>query len=106
MSLSPIGTAGVQPFSGVAAGIGPDIDEAKQSPDGKTFGMFLQQAIGDVNSLQNNANSMVQKFSTGEKMDVHEVMIAMEQASTAMALTVQIRNKIVDAYQEIMRTQV
>ena len=73
---------------------------------GKGFGQFLTEALSDVNSLQQNAGHMVQKFATGGQMDVHQVMIALEQASTAMALTVQVRNKLVDAYQEIMRTQV
>jgi flagellar hook-basal body complex protein FliE len=72
----------------------------------KSFGQFLTDALGDVNALQQNAGQMVQKFATGGQMDVHQVMIAMEQASTAMALTVQVRNKLVEAYQEIMRTQV
>jgi flagellar hook-basal body complex protein FliE len=72
----------------------------------KSFGQFLTDAIGDVNALQQNAGQMVQKFAAGGQMDVHQVMIALEQASTAMALTVQVRNKLVEAYQEIMRTQV
>lgn len=73
---------------------------------GKTFGQFLTEALGGVNSLQQQAGQMVQRFATGEPLDVHQVMIALERASTALALTVQVRNKLVEAYQEIMRTSI
>src|SRR5437588_3258515 len=72
----------------------------------KSFGQFLLDALGEVNAAQQNAGGMVKRFATGEPMDVHQVMIAMEQAGTSLALTMQLRNKLVDAYQEIIRTQV
>jgi flagellar hook-basal body complex protein FliE len=74
--------------------------------DERSFGEFLVQALGDVNNSQQHAGEMVKQFSTGAPMDVHQVMIALEQASTTMALTVQVRNKLVEAYQDILRTQV
>jgi flagellar hook-basal body complex protein FliE len=80
--------------------------EAAPRPEGKPFGEFLTEAIGDVNRLQQVAGDKVQAFATGGNLDVHEVMIAMEQASTALALTTQVRNKLVDAYQELMHMQV
>ncbi|HXG24545.1 MAG TPA: flagellar hook-basal body complex protein FliE [Chthonomonadales bacterium] len=73
---------------------------------GKTFGQFLTEALGGVNSLQQQAGQIVQQFAIGDPLDVHQVMIALERASTALALTVQIRNKLVEAYQEIMRTSI
>jgi flagellar hook-basal body complex protein FliE len=72
----------------------------------KTFGQFLTQALGEVNDTQLQASSTMEQFATGAPMDVHQVMIAMEQASTSLALTVQVRNKIISAYEEIMKTQV
>jgi flagellar hook-basal body complex protein FliE len=80
--------------------------EAARATEGKPFGQFLTEAIGDVNSLQQQAGEKVQSFATGGNLDVHEVMIATEQASTALALTTQVRNKLVDAYQELMHMQV
>jgi flagellar hook-basal body complex protein FliE len=73
---------------------------------GKTFGEFLLEALGGVDSLQQQAGQMVQRFALGEPLDVHQVMIALERASTALALTVQVRNKLIEAYQEIMRTSI
>jgi flagellar hook-basal body complex protein FliE len=48
----------------------------------------------------------MERLAKGEDIDIHQVMIAMEQASTALQLTLQVRNKMVDAYTEIMRTQI
>lgn len=79
---------------------------AAEEPQGKSFGQFLTDAIGDVNALQHKAGDTVQRFATGERMDVHQVMIALEQASTALQLTMQVRNKLVEAYQDIIKTQV
>jgi flagellar hook-basal body complex protein FliE len=84
----------------------PDVGPSKpaQTSDGPSFTEFLGKAVGDANTLQSKADDMVARYATGERMDVHQVMIAIEKASTAMALTTQVRNKVIDAYQEIMRT--
>ncbi len=70
------------------------------------FAEALGQAIQDVNRQQVEADQAVQKLQTGGAENLHEVMIAMEKADISLRLTVQMRNKIVDAYQEIMRMQV
>ncbi|MBK7258313.1 MAG: flagellar hook-basal body complex protein FliE [Ignavibacteriae bacterium] len=71
-----------------------------------SFGETLQRAITDVNSLQNEAGKAVDKMVTGEAVDLHEVMIAVEKARTSFDLLMEIRNKTMDAYREIMRMQV
>ena len=76
--------------------------DAKTS-DTPSFGQMLQSAFGQVNALQDHSASMTQAFARGQISDVHSVMIASEQATMALQLTTQIRNKAVDAYQEIMR---
>jgi flagellar hook-basal body complex protein FliE len=73
------------------------------NPTGPSFGDTLQNAIGNVNSLQLNANSMSQDFATGKTSDVHGVMIATEQATLALQLATQVRNKVVEAYQQVMQ---
>ena len=70
------------------------------------FGSMLKQAIHDVNSMQVKADDAAVKLASGQAEDVHQVMIAVEQAMLAMQLTVQIRNKAVEAYQEISRMQI
>ncbi len=70
------------------------------------FGDFLKEAINKVNSAQIQAEEMVSNFTVGNDVQLHQVIIATEKASLALQLTMQIRNKAIDAYQEIMRMQV
>jgi len=71
-----------------------------------TFGDMLKTAVGDVNSLQNQADSKIQKLVSGEEVDIHGSMIAMQKAEISLQLVMQVRNKIVSAYDEIVRMQV
>jgi flagellar hook-basal body complex protein FliE len=77
-----------------------------QATSDKNFGEALTKALDQVNSLQTEADSMAQTVAIGGTDKVHEAMIAMEKASLALELTVQVRNKAIEAYQELMRTQV
>ncbi len=71
-----------------------------------SFKDMLAQALDTVNNLQINADRMAQKLATGEAKDIHEVLMAIEEVNIGLQLTMQIRNKIIEAYQEIMRMQV
>jgi flagellar hook-basal body complex protein FliE len=71
-----------------------------------SFGDTLSQAIADVNSLQAEAGKAVEKMVAGESTDLHDVMIAVEKARTSFDLLMEIRNKTIDVYREIMRMQV
>lgn len=73
---------------------------------GKSFGQFLSEALNDVNTLQNNAEAASVNLAAGKIQDVSQAVIAAEKASIALQLTMQLRNKVVDAYQEVMRMQV
>ena len=68
-----------------------------------SFSDTLQNAFTKVNDMQIHAGEMTKAFATGQTSDIHSVMIAGEQATIALQMTTQIRNKVVDAYQEIMR---
>lgn len=70
---------------------------------GKTFGQFLQDAIREVNEAQLRAADLTTRFAAGEPLDVHQVMIASQEAGVMLDLAVQVRNKLLDAYQEILR---
>lgn len=73
---------------------------------GKTFGDFLQDSIGQVNNLQNEANTAMQKLASGESRDMHETLLAVEKAEIAFKAMNQVRSKVIDAYKEIMRMQI
>ncbi|MYL62452.1 flagellar hook-basal body complex protein FliE [Bacillus hwajinpoensis] len=69
------------------------------------FGQMLQNAINQVNDNQVASEQMTNKLVTGEVQDVHEVMLAAQKASLSLNLTVEVRNKVIESYQEIMRMQ-
>jgi flagellar hook-basal body complex protein FliE len=71
-----------------------------------SFGGMLNQALGQVNEMQQQADALAVQVSTGEVENVHQAVIAMEKAVLALELTVQVRNRVVEAYQELMKTQV
>ncbi len=86
----------------------PQIEKGgiKTKESQESFENTLKRFVKDVNSLQNQASESTEKLATGEITDVHQVMIAVEEANTAMEFMLEIRNKIVEAYQEIMRMPV
>lgn len=82
--------------------------EKTDSSSGKTLESFagiLNETIEKTNSLQKNADTAIEKFVAGE-LDIHDVMVEVEKANVALQLTIQLRNKVIEAYQEVMRMQV
>lgn len=92
--------------------INPALKElAKQAPNleqekSEGFGKMLMDVIKEVNAAQTEAGNMKDSFMSGQQVELHELMISMERAGTAMELTLQVRNKLLEAYQEISRMQV
>ncbi|MCL6628924.1 MAG: flagellar hook-basal body complex protein FliE [Armatimonadetes bacterium] len=82
------------------------ITRTQAEPTDTTFGSTIKQAVSEVNRLQVEADQLANKLATGDAVEVHQAMIAMRKASTALQFTIQVRNKIIEAYQEIMRMQV
>jgi len=80
---------------------------AKEGAEGGSgsFSNFLKSAIDEVNGLEKTSNVEMDNF-LNEKGDLHSVMIALEKADLSFQTMMQVRNKIVSAYQEIMKTQV
>jgi flagellar hook-basal body complex protein FliE len=70
------------------------------------FNNVLKSAMGEVGDLQEKANQSIQQMVGEGKGDLQETMIALEKADVSFKLMMQIRNKVLDAYQEIMRMQV
>ena len=76
---------------------------ASEAIDKPSFKQTLNNALNEVNDLQLNANQSVKRFLNGEIKDVHQVMVAAEKASVGLELTIEVRNKIIEAYREVMR---
>jgi len=76
------------------------------SQEVKSFSQFLAEGIEEVNKLQNQANVAIQKLASGESKDIHETLLAVEQADLAFQMMNKIRGKVISAYQEVMRMQI
>ena len=74
--------------------------------NGPSFADTLAQSLDKVNTLQEKADVAIQDFITGDTRNIHETMLAVGKADLAFRLTMQVRNKMVEAYQEVMRMQV
>ena len=72
---------------------------------GSSFASALKDSLSEVNKMQQKADAAVTALATGEKVSLHETMIAMEQADVSFRMMMQVRNKIVSAYQEVSRMQ-
>lgn len=97
----------------VISEVGPAVDAmplGNLQPPTKTdfseFGQWLSQEMGQVNQQIQAAEVQVQKLAAGEEDNLHQVMIALNKASTSFELMVQVRNKVLEGYQELMRMQV
>lgn len=91
--------------------LGEGFPEPSRSPSAgetgaaKSFGEFLKESLETVNRLQKEADQAVRDLALGRGQNLHQAMIAMEKAEVSFRLMMQVRNKIVAAYEEIMRTQ-
>jgi len=87
--------------------IRPDfIGDPAQQSQSSSFGQVLQQSIDQVNRLQLEADAKINDLVTGKQTDIHQTMIAVEKASVSFELLMQIRNKVIAAYDKLMSTQV
>lgn len=94
-------TSMVRPFETVKQTPTPTPYEAQ-----KSFASVLKQSIENLNQTQLQSDMMTEKLALGENVDLHQVMIASQKASITLQATMEVRNKVVEAYQEMMRMQV
>ena len=80
--------------------------EKLNDSNAKTFGEMLSSALGEVNTLQKVSAQKNIDMVAGKIEDISEVMIAAEKAAISLQLTNQVRNKVVEAYQEMMRMSI
>lgn len=75
-------------------------------PVTNSFGSMLHQFVADVNTKQAEAAQSVNALQSGQTIPLHKAVIAMEEANVSFQLMVEVRNRLLDSYQEIMRMQV
>ncbi|NSW89889.1 MAG: flagellar hook-basal body complex protein FliE [Firmicutes bacterium] len=82
------------------------VNADSKGEDTKTFAGFLSEALAKTNNMILEAENISDEFAAGQIEDIHKVLIAIEKADIALQFTLQVRNKILDAYNEIMRMQI
>jgi len=74
--------------------------------DGKSFGDILKKSIGEVNEIQKAGEKAMEDIATGQVKDLHQAALAIDKAEINMKLMLEVRNKAINAYKEILRTQI
>lgn len=107
MPISSI-TSGVAPLTPALPGSNGSggTQSTSGQPAGADFGSALKQAVSSLQQLGSQADASSMALAKGDPIDIHEVMIANEQASLGFSMAMQVRNKLVDAYSEVMRMSV
>lgn len=95
-----VGAVGAVPALRPAAG------SAAAAPDAAGFAGALHEALQGTNRLQQAADQATQEFAVGKNRDVAGTLIAIEKANLSFQLTMQIRNRLVEAYQEVLRMSI
>ena len=98
-------------MNGIESGFGmskafPATGATKQASPVEGAGKFFSELVSKVNDLQTQSDASIQGLASGENKNLHEVMISMEKASVSFLFMSQVRNKAIEAYQEVMRMQV
>lgn len=98
MDIRSINPTGINPLLQQKPGV--------QAPVEGDFKNTMNSFLSDVNELNLDVDKKIEQFAAGEIKDVHQVMVAVEEASIAFKLMMEVRNKLMKAYQEVMRMQV
>ena len=75
-------------------------------PANTSFGSMLGNLVGEVNAKQATAGAAMEGLLKGQNVSLHQAMIAMEEASVSFQLMTEVRNKLLESYQELMRMQI
>ena len=96
--ITPVGPA-------VPARIAP-VERSAPAAGGADFGEVLRRAVGAVDELQRDASRAAVTLASGGSVDLARTVVAIEKANVSLQLAVQVRNKLLEAYQELMRMSV
>lgn len=85
---------------------GADVQSASSTPPAFSFQNVLGNFVNDVSEKQTAADDAVTGLLSGKNVSLHQAVISMEEASVSFSMMVEVRNKLLDSYQELMRMQV
>ncbi|BAH44461.1 MULTISPECIES: flagellar hook-basal body complex protein FliE [Bacillales] len=84
----------------------PSVNKPTPAEVSQEFSSFLSDAMDKVNQAQVESSNLADKFAAGEITDVHQLTVAGQKASVMLQMTMQVRNKMIESYQEIMRMSI
>jgi len=97
---------GLIPTQGVTPGKGVSMERAQKPVEGPDFKQVLMQNIQEVNRLQEEAETAIMDLKAGNRNDEGAVMIATKKSEIAFEMLMQVRNKLMDAYEEVKQIRV
>lgn len=83
----------------------PEISLPDKKEDDASFKTVINKFINDVDQMQKVSDQAVKDYATGEVTDIHQVMVAAEEANLSFQLMMEVRNRLLESYREIMRMQ-
>jgi flagellar hook-basal body complex protein FliE len=105
-SINPVAAGALQRIDAPLPKIGlPSVSAPGASPT-QGFGQLLDGVVATVDSKQQAAGALTRQVLLGETDQLHQSVIAMQEAGVAFSMMVEVRNKLVESYQELMRMQV
>jgi flagellar hook-basal body complex protein FliE len=110
ISAIPTSMAGILPASAPEIQMPGELASpagiSSPQPAGDSFAAMLGKMVSEVNDQQTSASQSVAALQGGQNVPLHQAVVAMEEANVSFQLMVEVRNRLMDAYQEIMRMQV
>ena len=106
ISIPPTFARGLESLKGIEGFEGLEALSTPQQTTGPSFKEFLLDSLDHVNSMQQDANHAVEQLATGEDVNAAEVLTAVQKADLSFRMMMQIRNKLVQAYQEIKEIRI
>ncbi len=104
MAINPIALkAYTNPLTNGTEATGAVKNSLSGAGNTQSFANTIKDSLNKVNDLQENKDTMIKSFATGEKQNVHELMVSLQKAGMAMRMTSAVRNKVLEGYKELMK---
>ena len=105
MSTNPLAAIGAVTAADASDALMPSLVQAPAAPQGASFVQMISDGVDRVGQQAADADALVKSFIVNDSVPPHRVMYALEQAQLSLQLMLQVRNRVVEGYQEIMRMQ-
>lgn len=93
-------------FAGSSSSVSPHIAPETGESKGQSFSEILKDSVDKVNLYQTQADTAIKELVAGRSKNIHETMLTIERADSSLKMAMQVRNKLLEAYKEVMRMQV